>query len=111
MQKFLPLLATVGLSLCCVLADYLLKRAGASSQPYRTRAFACGVALYALSAFGWVYVLRHAKLATVGAVYCIIVVLLLAGVGVFAFGESLSRAELLGLGCAVAALLLLGRFT
>lgn len=111
MQRFLPLLATIGLSLACVLADYLLKRAGESGHPFRTRAFASGTALYTLSAFGWVYVLRHAKLAMVGALYCVIVVVLLAAVGVFAFRESLAPSELLGLGCAVAALFLLARFT
>lgn len=110
MQRFLPLLATIGLSLLCVAADYCLKRAGESDHPFRTRTFATGTALYALSAFGWVYVLRHAKLATVGALYCVIVVVLLAALGVVAFRESLSPTELIGLGCAVAALVLLGRF-
>lgn len=110
MQRLLPLLATVGLSLVCVGADYCLKRAGESDHPFRTRVFAAGTTLYALSAFGWVYVLRHAKLATVGALYCVIVVVMLAVVGVVAFRESLSIPELLGICCAVAALILLGRF-
>lgn len=111
MQRFFPLLAIVGLSLLCVAADYFLKRAGEFAQPIRTRAFASGAALYTFSAFGWVYVLRQVKLATVGALYSVVVVVLLACIGVIAFRESLSSLELIGLGCAVAALILLGRFS
>jgi drug/metabolite transporter (DMT)-like permease len=110
MQRFLPLLATLGLSLLCVAADYLFKLASELPRPYRSPHFAVGVVLYGSSAFGWVYVLRHTKLATVGALFCVVVVVLLAVVGVFAFRESLSTSELIGLGCAVAALILLGRF-
>lgn len=110
MQRFLPLLATIGLRLCCVIADYLLKRSGESDRPFRTRAFVFGTVLYTLSTFGWVYVFRHAKLVTIGALYGVIVVVMLATVGVFAFRESLSPSELLGIACAVAAITLLARF-
>lgn len=110
MQRLLPLLAIVGLSLVCVGADYLLKRAGESEHPLRSRAFLAGAALYGLTAFGWVYVLRHTKLATVGALYGVVVVIMLAVVGLVAFRESLSAPEYVGIACAVAALILLGRF-
>ena len=76
----------------------------------RSYAFASGVGLYAISAFGWVYVFRHFKLATISAFFSLVVVVLLAITGVVAFRESLSASELVGLGCAVAALVLLARF-
>lgn len=111
MQRFLPWFVLVALSLLCVFADYLLKRAGDSSSPLRTRMFWAGTATYALTAPGWVYVLRHFKFATVGAAYCVILVLMMAVVGVVAFRETLSPSEVLGIGLAVAALVLLSRFS
>ncbi len=111
MQKlFLPILVTVTLSVLSVLADYWLKRASESAHAFRSPQFALGTLVYAGSAFGWVYVLRHLKLATVGAVYSVVIVILLALLGVTVFRESLSASEFIGLGCAVMALVLLGRF-
>lgn len=105
------LVAIVALALVCVLGDCCLKRAGASTAPLGTTSFALGLGLYAASAFGWVYVLRHAKLATIGAIFSIVLVICLAVAGVMVFHESLSISELIGLTCAVAALVLLGRFS
>lgn len=99
------------MSVLCVLADFFLKRASESTRPFQSLHFAAGIALYAASAFGWVYVLRHLKLAIVGAVYGVAVIVLLAGIGVIVFRESLSTSEIVGLGLAVASLILLGRFS
>ncbi len=100
----------MSLSALCVVADYWLKRASDSEHPLRSSAFLFGVTLYAGSAFGWVYIFRHFKLATVSAFFSLIVVISLAITGVVAFRESLSASECVGLGCAAAALILLGRF-
>jgi drug/metabolite transporter (DMT)-like permease len=54
--------------------------------------------------------MRHLKLATIGVVYSISMVLLLTAVGVVLFGESLNRYELAGIILAVASLVLLMRF-
>ncbi|MCY2986832.1 MAG: transporter [Planctomycetota bacterium] len=105
-----PLLATVALSVLSVFADYLLKRASGLPSPFRSAQFLAAALIYAGSSFGWVYVLRHFKLATVGAVYSIVIVVLLALIGVTVFRESLTAAEATGLVFAVAALFLLGRF-
>ena len=105
----LPLAVTVGLSVLSVAADYFLKLASALPHPFRSWQFAAGTCIFAGSSFGWVYVLQHLKLASVGAVYCVVVVVLLALIGVTVFRESLSASEVLGLICAVAALILLGR--
>lgn len=100
----------MSLSVLCVIADYWLKRASESAHPIRNYAFASGVGLYAISAFGWVFVFRHFMLATVNAFFSLIVVISLAVTGVVAFRESLSTSECIGLLCAAAALVLLGRF-
>jgi len=108
-NTFLPLLVTVGLSAFSVFADCLLKRASASPQPFSRGYFAGAACIYAASCFGWIYVLRQVKLATIGAIYSVSVVSLLAVMGITVFRESLSTSEWVGLAAAVFALVLLGR--
>jgi hypothetical protein len=64
----------------------------------------------ASTAFGWVFVLRHLKLANVGVVYSVSMVLLLTALGAVVFRESLNAHEAAGLVLTVAALVLLTRF-
>jgi multidrug transporter EmrE-like cation transporter len=54
--------------------------------------------------------MRHLKLATIGVVYSVCMILLLTGMGVVFFGESLNRYEVAGIVLAIAAVLLLSRF-
>ena len=110
MRNSIPFWVVVSLSAICVIADYWLKRASNLAHPLRSGAFLSGISLYAISAFGWVYVFRHFKLATISAFFSLFVVVSLALMGVFVFRESLSPGEMVGLCCAVAALVLLGRF-
>jgi multidrug transporter EmrE-like cation transporter len=109
-QTVNAMLLTVGLSLFAVVGDYFLKMAGTNDNPFRTKWFIAGMLMYALSAFGAVYVLKHIKLATVGVVYCVSLILLLTTLGVVFFKESLHWSELIGILLALASLLLLGRF-
>lgn len=101
---------TVMFSALGVVGDYFLKRASGSENPFVTRAFYVGFAVYASTAFGWLFVMRHLKLATISAVYSVSMILLLTAVGVVAFGEKLSTQEMLGLALAIASLVLLLRF-
>ena len=66
--------------------------------------------MYASTAFGWVDVLRHLKLATIGAVDSVSMILLLISVGVAAFGQQLNASEVAGLAMAIGSLVLLMRF-
>jgi len=110
LKSVLPLLVTVGFSLVGVLGDYLLKLASEQKNPLRSGWFYIGFALYASTAFGWVYVMRHLKLATIGAVYSVSMILLLTAMGSVVFRETLNAAEVLGLTLAIASLVLLMRF-
>ncbi len=110
MKGYLPILVTVGFSAVGVLGDYLLKLASAQKAPLRSGWFYVGFAVYASTAFGWVYVMRHLKLATIGVVYSVSMILLLTAIGAFAFRESLNAYEVIGLVMAVASLVLLMRF-
>lgn len=92
-----------------IIGDYFLKRASGEERPLATWPFAIGLVLYSTTAFAWVFVMRHLKLATIGVIYSISMVLLLAGMGVLFFGESLSRTEVAGITLAIASLVLLAR--
>ena len=93
-----------------VLGDYFLKLASTRVEPLRTGWFYLGFALYASTAFGWVFVMRHLKLATISVLYSVSMVLLLTAIGVSVFRESLNHFELAGIVLAVASLILLMRF-
>ena len=108
-RTWLAVLVTVAFSGVGVLGDYFLKRASDQVYPLRTWAFALGFAVYASTAFGWLFVMRHLKLATIGVVYSVSMVVLLTLVGWLAFGETISRSEAVGLVLAVGALVLLTR--
>jgi drug/metabolite transporter (DMT)-like permease len=109
-SKSLAVAVTVVFSLIGVLGDYFLKLASERDDSMRTTSFYVGFALYASTAFGWVFVMKHLKLATIGVLYSVSMVLLLTTVGVVFFRESLRWQELLGLAMAIGSLILLVRF-
>jgi small multidrug resistance pump len=108
--KTVAVIVTIAFSIIGVLGDYFLKVASAREQPLRTGWFCVGFALYASTAFGWVFVMKHLKLATIGVLYSVMLVLLLMAVGVVLFHESLNYLEVVGIVFAVISLVLLMRF-
>lgn len=106
----LAVLVTIAFSVLGVVGDYFLKLASGKEHALKTAEFYLGFVIYASTAFGWVYVMRHLKLATVGVVYCVSMVLLLTAIGVVVFKESLTGYEIAGIVMAVASLVLLVRF-
>jgi drug/metabolite transporter (DMT)-like permease len=108
--KTLAVLVTIAFSIIGVLGDYFLKLASAREQPLRSTSFFLGFVLYASTAFGWVFVMKNLKLATISLLYSVSLVLLLTGLGVVLFRESLSYFEMIGIALAVISLVLLMRF-
>jgi drug/metabolite transporter (DMT)-like permease len=108
--RTLAVLITIAFSVIGVLGDYFLKLASAREQPLGTWWFYLGFALYASTAFGWVFVMRHMKLATISVLYSVSMILLLTTIGVVVFRESLNHFEMAGIVLAVASLVLLTRF-
>ena len=106
----LAVLVTVAFSLIGVLGDYFLKLASAREQPLQSGWFYVAFALYASTAFGWVFVMKHLKLATISVLYSVSLVLLLTAIGVVLFRESLNYFEVIGIVLAVTSLVLLIRF-
>lgn len=110
MGDLAAVLVTIGFSAVGVVGDYFLKLASEAEAPLRSPWFLVGFAVYASTAFGWVYVMQHLKLATLGVVYSISMILLLTLIGTVLFRESLSAREIAGLVLAVVSLYLLMRF-
>jgi drug/metabolite transporter (DMT)-like permease len=104
------ILVTVAFSALGVLGDYFLKLASAREHPLRSGVFIVGFLIYSSTAFGWVYVMRHLKLATVGVVYSVSLILLLTALGAIVFREHLTVREGLGIVLAITSLVLLVRF-
>lgn len=108
--KTLAVLITITFSVIGVLGDYFLKLASGREHPLRTGWFYLGFILYASTAFGWVFVMKHLKLATISVLYSVSLVLLLTAIGVVLFRESLNYFEVIGILLAVISLMLLMRF-
>jgi small multidrug resistance pump len=108
--KTIAVLVTIAFSVIGVLGDYFLKLASGREQPLRATSFYLGFALYASTAFGWVFVMKHLKLATISVLYSVSLVLLLTAIGVVLFQESLNYFEVIGIVLAVISLVLLMRF-
>jgi multidrug transporter EmrE-like cation transporter len=106
----LAILVAAAMSCFGILGDYFLKLASDEPRPLGTKSFLVGLVLYASTAFAWVFLMRHLKLATIGVVYSVCMILLLTGMGVLFFHESLNRYEVAGIVLAVASILLLSRF-
>ena len=79
-------------------------------NPLVTPAFLVGLTLYSSTAFAWVFVMRSLKLATIGAIYSVCMILMLTSMGFLVFGETLNRYELAGIVLAIASIILLSRF-
>jgi small multidrug resistance pump len=109
-KSALAVLVTVGFSVVGVLGDYFLKRAADEAESLKSSWFYIGFVVYASTAFGWVFVMKHLKLATIGVVYSISMILLLTAVGAIAFRQTLNYYEIAGLAMAVGSLVLLVRF-
>jgi multidrug transporter EmrE-like cation transporter len=108
--KTQAVLVTIGFSLVGVLGDYFLKLAADRDDSLRSPAFYVGFAVYASTAFGWLFVMKHLKLGTIGVIYSVSMIVLLTTIGVVGFGERLSPPEIAGVLMAVASLFLLVRF-
>jgi small multidrug resistance pump len=108
--KTLAVIVTIAFSVVGVCGDYFLKLASREENSLRTPWFYVGFTLYASTAFGWVFVMKHLKLGTISVLYSVSMVVLLTAVGVVIFREKLNYAEVAGLIMAIGAMILLVRF-
>ena len=109
-KSSLAVLVTIGFSVVGVVGDYFLKLASEDENSMKTKWFYIGFVLYASTAFGWVFVMKYLKLATISVLYSVSMILLLTAIGVVFFRETLNYYEIAGLILAIASLILLMRF-
>ena len=104
-------LIVVGLSLVGVLGDYFIKLSGHSEIKYvDLKWFIIGFAVYASTAIGWFFVMKHIKLSTLGVLYGVTTVIALTLVGVLFFKEHLNTYEIIVIIAGVSSIILLSRF-
>lgn len=109
-KSSLAVLITIGFSVVGVVGDYFLKLASANEDSLKTKWFYIGFVVYASTAFGWVFVMKYLKLATISIVYSVSMILLLTAIGVVFFRETLNYYEIAGLILAITSLILLIRY-
>ncbi len=105
-----PIFIVIFLSIVGVLGDFFIKLSGNGQKYIDLKFFALGAFIYALTAFGWFYVMKHLKLDVLGVIYSISTLLVLVFVGAIYFKESFDAYEIAGIVLAVASVLLLRRF-
>jgi small multidrug resistance pump len=93
-----------------LVGDYYLKLASQRDRSFATVAFVVGLIVYGSTAVGWVFVMKHMTLASIGVWYSMVTILLLTALGVFVFGESFTARDGLGIALAFAALVTMSRF-
>jgi multidrug transporter EmrE-like cation transporter len=105
-----PFFVVIGIATLTTFGDYCLKRAS-QQESLANHWMATGFLIYGATAFGWAWTMRHLKLATIGAVFSISMVLLMALLGFLAFRETLNRIEIAAILLALASIAMLARFT
>ena len=76
-------LVGIGLSAITVVADVFVKHASLQKAFTGWPMLVLGAVIYGLTAFGWFFVMRKAKLSTLGVLYAVSCVILLTLVSVF----------------------------
>lgn len=97
-------------SLVSVLGDVFVKEASLASQFTGWKLLLIGALIYALTAFGWFFAMRYVKLATLGVIFSVTVVVAVTLVSIFYFKEKLSVPEIGAVIMALASLAILYRF-
>lgn len=90
-----------------IAADYFIKVASVRDMPLLTWSFVLGAMLYVVSTVGWVYAMKGMSLAQVGVAYSVVTILALAAMGHFVFGEQTTTREMVGIGFAIVALVIM----
>ena len=104
------MLFMIAVVLVTMVGDYLLKLASERPDAFTSAPFLGAAVIYALSAVGWLYAMRHMTLAAIGVYYSVLMLVLLVAMGVFLFGKKLTARDMLGIAFALASIGLLARF-
>ena len=109
--RLLCIIIVVLLSAYGAYGDYCIKRASIDANPLQNRWFLFGVCIFGSLPLGWVLVMRHLSLTSIGVFYCISTIFFLAAIDVFIFNQRLSITEYIAVGLGILSFVLLGRFS
>lgn len=87
--------------------DWLIKHASLHQLGLGHPLFVLGAVLYGLPAVGWYVLMRTQSLSAIGVLYSASTIILLSGLGVLGFGEALSWRTVVGVGLAVASVVVI----
>ncbi|NKX43245.1 hypothetical protein [Roseicyclus persicicus] len=96
-------------ALVVIAGDFLLKLAADRGLAALSLLVVVGIVLYGISALLWFGAMRHLSLGQAGVAYSMLTLVALALIGAAVFGERLGLRECAGIGCALAAMLLMTR--
>lgn len=104
------LIVAICLALIGVGGDTLLRIAGAGPKFIDWKFFLLGFIVYASTAIGWFFVMKHLKFATIGVFFGVSSLVFLALVGHFYFKETLNIYEIFGIALGIFSIILLGKY-
>ena len=96
--------------LICLWGDYCLKKASMEQNWEGWRLILAGCMLYAVSAIGFVFLMRSFKVFTLGVIHSFAVIFLSVILSLVVFQEKINVREILGLILGIISILLLIRF-
>lgn len=96
--------------LITIVGDYFVKKASMYKEFYGWKFLLLGGLLYGVSAIGWFYVYRIAKVFTVGAIHSFGIIILTLLLSLVVFGEKINFLEIIGMFLGIVALVILLRY-
>ncbi len=102
----LGLLFTLATALFVIAGDVVIKVA-ADAARFASPTMATGVLLYALSAICWYFAMRNITLGQGAVAYSMLTLIAVVVIGAIWFGDPIGTQQILGLTCALAAMLLM----
>jgi multidrug transporter EmrE-like cation transporter len=104
MDTFFWLILATGLT---VAGDYFIKLASDHDDGMTSTMFLVGAVCYGLPALAWFFLMQQHSLATIGVLYSSATLVLLALLGIVVFKEAASWRDAVGIGLALAAVLVM----
>ena len=92
-----------------LLGDYFIKRATLEPSGLTSLSFSIGVAAYGLSAIGWFYLMKSHSLTTISVLFSASMLILLPILGRFIFLEPFRSRDVIGVGLALLAIIVMKR--
>lgn len=97
------------LSAVTVLSDYFVKMASLQ-QSLWNRWIVVGILISCPTAFGWAYIMRNMKLSTLGIIYGVSCIVMLAIMSVVVFHEKINAMEIFGIFLGIVSIIIMYKF-